>query len=84
MSVSDFPDALTKASEVCDGPYALILRGGSCIIAPDGSFVVEPVFDDVRIITATLDLTAIDREKKTLGMTGHYSRPDVFDFRVRS
>ena len=59
-----------------------ILRGGSCIIAPDGSFIVEPVFDKDAVIIAELNLTMIDKEKMTLDVSGHYSRPDVFDFQV--
>lgn len=84
MRAGDLPDALTKTNSVKDEPKRLILRGGSAIIAPDGSYVVEPVFDDERIITAELDLTMIDRERMTLDVTGHYARPDVFDFRIRS
>lgn len=84
MRAGDLPDALTKTNTIKDEPKRLILRGGSAIIAPDGSYVVEPVFDDERIITAELDLTMIDRERMTLDVTGHYARPDVFDFRIRS
>ena len=61
----------------------LVLRGGSCLIAPDGSFVVEPVFDTEKIITAEIDLTMIDREKMTLDVSGHYQRRDVFDLTVK-
>ncbi len=84
MRVDDLPSALAKPAELKDNPDAFILRGGSSIIAPDGSYVVEPVFDEERIITAELNLDFIDRERMTLDVTGHYSRPDVFDFRVRS
>ena len=58
------------------------MRGGSSVIAPDGSYIVEPLFDEERIIIAELDLTAIDREKMTLDVTGHYHRPDVFEFKL--
>jgi predicted amidohydrolase len=61
----------------------LLLRGGSAVIAPDGSYVVEPVYDEETIITAHLDLSEIDRESMTLDVTGHYNRPDIFDFGVR-
>ena len=84
MPARDLPGGLTMPAALAGTPDKLILRGGSSIIAPDGAYVVEPVFDDERVIIATLDLTAIDRERMTLDVTGHYARPDVFDFRVRS
>lgn len=83
MRVSDLPDELARPVELADKPEELILRGGSSVIVPDGSYVVEPVFDEERIIIATLDLSIIDREKMTLDVTGHYSRPDVFEFKLR-
>jgi nitrilase len=55
-------------------------RGGSCIIAPDSTYIVEPVFDRDDLIIADLDLAMIDRESMNLDVTGHYSRPDVFRF----
>jgi len=82
MRVSDIPAGLPVTTELAAAPEKLLLRGGSCIIAPDGSYVVEPVFDEETIITAELDLSLIDKEKMTLDVTGHYSRPDVFDFKL--
>lgn len=55
-------------------------RGGSSIIAPDSSYVVEPLFDREELIIADLDLAMVDRESMNLDVTGHYSRPDVFRF----
>jgi len=55
-------------------------RGGSCIIAPDSTYIVEPVFDRDELIIADLDLAMIDRESMNLDVTGHYARPDVFRF----
>lgn len=83
MRVRDLPDELTRPAGLTDSPDELILRGGSSVIAPDGSYVVEPVFDEERIIFADLDLSDIDREKMTLDVTGHYHRPDVFEFKLR-
>lgn len=61
---------------------AVVQRGGSAIIAPDGRYLAEPVYDAEAIITAELDLDMIIRESMALDVTGHYSRPDVFDFSV--
>jgi predicted amidohydrolase len=82
MKAGDLPAQLTT-KELAAAKDNLLLRGGSCIIAPDGSFVVEPVFDEERIITAELDLTLIDKEKMTLDVSGHYFRPDVFNLEVK-
>ncbi len=80
MRVKDLPVELRATTELAGDPDAFVLRGGSAIIGPDGKYVVEPVYEKETIVTATLDLEAIDREKMTLDVSGHYSRPDVFDF----
>ena len=82
MRVSDLPAELRATPELAAKPDDFVLRGGSAIIGPDGKYVVEPVYEQETIVTAELDLDAIDREKMTLDVSGHYSRPDVFDFRV--
>ena len=57
-------------------------RGGSAIIAPDISYVVEPVFDEACIIYGELDLDLVKQGRLLLDTDGHYSRPDVFELRV--
>lgn len=63
-------------------PDDYVQRGGSAIIAPDGSYLVEPVYDKEIILTAELDLDMIIRESMALDVTGHYSRPDVFEMSI--
>jgi predicted amidohydrolase len=82
MRAEDLPVELERCADAVE-PNSLVLRGGSCIIAPDGSFVVKPVFDKETIITAELDLSLIDRELMTLDVSGHYHRPDVFEFKLQ-
>jgi len=82
MRVKDLPAELPPASDLASDPEKFLLRGGSAIIGPDGQYLVEPVFDEERIITAELDLEAIDRERLTLDVSGHYSRPDLFELRL--
>ncbi|MDQ3625726.1 MAG: carbon-nitrogen hydrolase family protein [Verrucomicrobiota bacterium] len=82
MRVKDLPEELRASTEAGQNPEAFLLRGGSAIIGPDGKYVVEPVYEQETIVTAVLDLNAIDREKMTLDVSGHYSRPDVFTFQI--
>lgn len=78
MPTDDLPNELLPLKD----ENLLVLRGGSCLIAPDGSFIIEPIFDREEILTAEIDLANIDREKMTLDVSGHYQRRDVFEFSV--
>ncbi len=80
MKADQLPDELSTP-EIAD-KMPLVLRGGSCLIAPDGSFIIEPVFDRETILTAEINLSQIDEEKMTLDVSGHYSRNGIFDFTV--
>lgn len=82
LPVSDMPDELRLDEALRQTPEKLLLRGGSAIIAPDGSYIVDPVYDEETILIADLDLTQIIEEQMTLDVTGHYDRPDVFTFEV--
>lgn len=75
------PATLDRIEGVRDD--TLLLRGGSCVIAPDGGFLAEPVFDEETIIYAEIDPTRADEECMTLDVTGHYHRAELFDFQVR-
>lgn len=57
-------------------------RGGSAIIGPSGFPIAGPVFEDVRILTATLPLAALAEGRLRLDTAGHYARPDVFHLSV--
>ena len=53
-------------------------QGGSSIIAPGGRYLVEPVLDEEKIVTAAIDLSEIAVNKWFFDGAGHYTRPDVF------
>jgi len=58
------------------------LRGGSMIVAPDGRVLAGPVFEREEIVTAEIDLAQVREESMTLDVSGHYARPDAFEYRV--
>ena len=83
VPTEDMPPELPPVPEKAKDPDALMIRGGSAIIAPDGRYLAGPVFDEETVVVADCDLAEITRESLTLDVSGHYSRPDVFEFRVR-
>lgn len=83
MPVKDLPVEFGVPAQLAGRADDFLLRGGSAIIGPDGHYVVEPVFDEEKTIAAVLDLAAMDWEKMTLDVSGHYNRPDIFDFSLR-
>jgi predicted amidohydrolase len=83
MRASSLPPGLEPHPDRVSAPDQWVLRGGSAIIGPDGRYVVEPVYDRPRIVVAELDLRRTSEEAMSLDVTGHYHRPELFDFRPR-
>ena len=79
----DLPSDLELPPDLKGRPDALVCAGGSSIIAPDGALLAGPVFDREEILIADLDLGRIAEESMALDVTGHYNRPDVFQFSKR-
>ncbi|MBL1214710.1 MAG: carbon-nitrogen hydrolase family protein [Ignavibacteriae bacterium] len=72
-----------KLLESINGNNKTVLyNGGSAFIAPDTSYITEPMFGKSKIIFAELNLELINEGKLTLDSSGHYSRPDVFTLNV--
>jgi len=82
MRVKDMPKELRLTPELDADPESFLLYGGSTIFGPDGKYVVEPLCEQEDVIIADLDFDALDRERMTLDVSGHYSRPDLFTFAV--
>jgi len=82
MRAADFPPELTLETPFRAQPDAALLDGGSAVIAPDGDYLVEPVYGEETILYADLDLTRIAEEQMALDVTGGYARDDVFSFVV--
>lgn len=84
LRVGDLPAELPVRAEKATGPDTLLYRGGSAIIAPNGRYLAGPVWDEETVVVADCDLGEIVRESLTLDVSGHYARPDVFEFRVKA
>lgn len=56
---------------------AVSADGGSCIAAPDGSWIIEPVVEREALLIAVLDHASVREERQNFDPAGHYARPDV-------
>ena len=77
LRASALPPELEPHPERVTHPDQWVMRGGSAIVGPDGRYVVEPVYDEPRLIVADLDLERLHGERMSLDVTGHYHRPDL-------
>ncbi len=70
-----YPDDFPLRAEL-DGA-GLLGRGGSAILAPDGSYLAGPLYDEEGILYAELDPATLLAERQRFDPVGHYHRPDV-------
>jgi len=82
MRKSDMPEETPQRSAISGKESDVFANGGSCIAAPDGSWVVEPVADEETLIVATLDHQRVREERQNFDPAGHYARPDVLNLSV--
>ncbi len=74
----DYPEPYRETP--ANGPEVLS-RGGSVIFSPLGDALAGPLWDEEGILYAQLDLTETTSGKMDFDPTGHYARPDVFEYR---
>jgi nitrilase len=61
----------------------VIGRGGSAILAPDGSYLAGPLYDAEGVLYADLDAQLLVEERQRFDPAGHYHRPDILALTVR-
>jgi nitrilase len=75
-----YPDDFPLRELIADRD--LLGRGGSAILAPDGSYLAGPLYDEEGILYAELDPAKLFEERQRFDPSGHYHRPDVLQLRV--
>ncbi len=58
----------------------VVCRGGSLIVSPQGKIMAGPLYDKTGVVTATINLDEIQRNKLDFDVIGHYARNDIFEF----
>ena len=77
---TDYPQAY---QDFLEGDEPILCRGGSAIVSPQGAFIAGPLWDQEGILMADIDLDEVLKNKLDFDVTGHYTRPDLFDFSVK-
>lgn len=82
MRKSHLPDHLPGIEQVIENSPEFLANGGSCIAAPDGTWIIEPFCDEEKLLIAEIDHKRIREERQNFDPAGHYSRPDVLQLKV--
>ncbi len=78
----DIPEDFPHQDLMKQNTNETLANGGTCLAAPDGSWVVEPFVDEEKLITAVIEHKKVREERQNFDPSGHYSRPDVLKLHV--
>ncbi|MFD0798867.1 carbon-nitrogen hydrolase family protein [Maribacter chungangensis] len=82
MKKEDFPEGTPHLEKLLAAAPDVLANGGSCIAAPDGEWLVEPIIGKEGLFYHTLDFNRIYEERQNFDAVGHYSRPDITQLTV--
>ena len=83
LKIDDIPDKYEFKKLYPEG-REWVNSGNSCIIGPDGKILAGPLEAEEGILYADINLDDIISAKRMFDVVGHYSRPDVFDFKLNA
>lgn len=84
LRASDLPDDFPDKASLYPDAGEWINPGDSCVIAPGGDWLVEPLHQSEGILYSSIDPDKVAVARRSLDVAGHYSRPDIFQLQVKS
>lgn len=78
----DIPADTPHRDEFVNAADQVFAEGGSCLAAPDGTWVIEPVVGEERLVIAEINHKRVREERQNFDPAGHYARPDVLELSV--
>jgi predicted amidohydrolase len=83
LKAKELPSELEYSEDLSADRDQWVLNGGSCIIGPDGSYLMPPKFNTGGLLTCVIEnLDTVIKERMTLDASGHYRRPDIFELTI--
>ena len=84
MRASDLPDDFPEKETLYPDADEWVNPGDSVVIAPGGEIQAGPMNKESGIFYQELDIEKVRIAKRALDVTGHYSRPDIFQLQVNT
>ena len=84
MKGSDIPKDFPEKDALYPDADEWINPGDSIVIAPGGEIVAGPMREEAGILYSKVDSNKVGIAKRALDVTGHYSRPDIFQLHVNT
>ncbi len=81
-SKATIPESFPGRELLLEAEGEWFANGGTCVAAPDGSWVLEPVARKECLEVLTLDHARVREERQNFDPSGHYARPDVLSLHV--
>ncbi len=83
LRASDIPAGLPGPRRSCSPmPEEWINDGDSVVIDPMGKIVAGPLRREAGMLYAEIDVARVAPSRRTLDVTGHYARADIFELHV--
>lgn len=82
MRKQDINSEIPHAELILQNRPDVLADGGSCLAAPDGTWIIEPQVGSEGLFTAEIDHKRVREERQNFDPSGHYSRPDVTKLNV--
>ena len=84
MTGNDIPQDFPDKESLYPDAEEWINPGDSLVIAPGGEIVAGPMHKESGILYCDINPAQVAIAKRALDVTGHYSRPDIFQLHVNT
>jgi nitrilase len=79
---SDVPESFPERAKLFADPNEWICDGDAVIVKPFGKIAAGPLHREKGILYGEIEPELAARSRRSLDVTGHYSRPDIFRLTV--
>ena len=83
LHADDIPADFPSRADLFPDSEEWINDGDSVVIDPMGKIAAGPLRREVGVLYAEIDVACVATSRRTLDVTGHYARPDIFELQVR-